>query len=217
MRQYESYKCNKCGNIVEVQKVGNGELHCCGEKMEMITENLTAVNLMKAFAGESMARNKYEYFAKIAQKECYRDIAEHFQRAADNEKMHAKLELQACNELLTGKEFEDTIGNLKIAIAGESYENITMYPDFAKIAKDEGYSQISNMLKLIGNIEVEHENMYKELLRRLESGEEFVSDDEEEEWICEVCGHVHRGKKALKVCPVCKHPQEYQSRLNSKK
>jgi len=217
MRQYESFKCNTCGNVIEVQKVGGGELHCCNEKMEMITENLTAVNLMKAVAGESIARNKYEYFAKIAQKEGYRDIASHFQRAADNEKMHAKLELKAYNELLTGKEFGNTVENLKIAIAGESYENETMYPDFAKVAKDEGFTQISNMLKLIGNVEIEHENMYKELLARLEAGEEFVSEDKDEEWICEVCGHVHRGKKALKMCPVCKHPQEYQSRLNSKK
>lgn len=216
MRQYESYKCNKCGNVVEVQSVGGGELHCCGEKMEMITEDLTAVNLMKAFAGESMARNKYEYFAKIAQKEGYRDIAEHFQRAANNEKMHAKLELKAYNKLKTGEEFGDTLANLAIAIAGESYENVTMYPDFAKIAKEEGHGAISTMLALIGNIEIEHENMYKSLLERLEAGKEF-EDEDEEEWICEVCGHVHRGKKALKVCPVCKHPQEYQSRLNSKK
>lgn len=217
MKQYQSYKCNKCGNVVEVQKVGGGELHCCGEAMEMITKDLTSVNLMKAFAGESMARNKYEYFAKIAQKEGFRDIAEHFQRAANNEKMHAKLELKAYNELQTGKEFGDTVENLGIAIAGESYENITMYPDFAHIAKEEGHAQISKMLDLIGKIEVEHENMYKELLRRLEAGEEHLSDNEEEEWICEVCGHVHRGKKPPKVCPVCKHPQEYQSRLNSKK
>ena len=217
MRQYESYKCNKCGNVVEVQNVGGGELHCCGEAMEMITENLTAVNLMKAFAGESMARNKYEYYAKVAQKEGYRDIAEHFQRAANNERMHAKLELKACNLMLKGKELGDTIANLEDAIAGESYENETMYPDFAKIAKDDGHNQISKMLDMIGKIEIEHENMYRELKRRLEAGEEFVSEDEEEEWICEVCGHVHRGKKALKMCPVCKHPQEYQSRLNSKK
>ena len=81
MRQYESYKCNKCGNIVEVQNVGGGKLTCCGEEMEMITENLTAVNLMKAFAGESMARNKYEYYAKVAQKEGYRDIAETFPKS----------------------------------------------------------------------------------------------------------------------------------------
>ncbi|WP_321311547.1 ferritin family protein [Halarcobacter sp.] len=217
MRQYESYKCNKCGNIVEVQNVGGGELHCCGEAMEMITQNLTAVNLMKAFAGESMARNKYEYYAKVAQKEGYRDIAEHFQRAANNEKKHANLELRACNEMLKGKELGDTIENLKDAIAGESYENVTMYPDFAKIAKEEGKNQISKMLDLIGKIEIEHENMYKMLLERLESGKEFESDNDDEEWICEVCGHVHRGKKALKMCPVCKHPQEYQSRLNSKK
>ena len=217
MKQYESYKCNKCGNVVEVQNVGGGELHCCGQAMEMITKDLTSVNLMKAFAGESMARNKYEYFAKIAQKEGYRDIAEHFQRAANNEKMHAKLELKAYNVLNYDKEFGDTIENLSIAIAGESYENTTMYPDFAAIAKEEGHKDIARLLSGIGQIEIEHENMYKSLKERLESGQEHVSVDEEEEWICEVCGHVHRGKKALKVCPVCKHPQEYQSRLNSKK
>ncbi|WP_421717113.1 ferritin family protein [Arcobacter arenosus] len=217
MRQYESYKCNKCGNIVEVQNVGGGKLSCCGEEMEMITENLTAVNLMKAFAGESMARNKYEYYAKVAQKEGYRDIAEHFQRAANNEKKHANLELKAYNEMIKGKELGDTVENLRDAIAGESYENVTMYPDFAAIAKEEGRKQLAKMLEMIGQIEVEHENMYRSLLERLETGKEFESDNEEEEWICEVCGHVHRGKKALKMCPVCKHPQEYQSRLNSKK
>lgn len=217
MRQYESYRCNKCGNVVEVQNVGGGALHCCGQEMEMITKNLTAVNLMKAFAGESQARNKYEYFAKVAQKEGYRDIAEHFQRAANNEKMHAKLELKAYNKMLIGKELGNTIENLNMAIEGESYENTTMYPDFASIAKVEGYSDVATMFNLIGKIEVEHENMYKALLNRLENGEEFVSDNGDEAWICEICGHIHYGKKALKVCPVCKHPQEYQSRLNSKK
>ncbi|QKF67575.1 desulforubrerythrin [Arcobacter venerupis] len=216
MKQHESYKCNVCGNTVEVSHVGGGKLHCCGEEMECITKDLTSVVLMKAFAGESMARNKYEYFAKIAQKEGYRDIAEHFQRAANNEKMHAKLELKAYNVLNYDKEFGDTSENLQYAIDGESYENTTMYPDFAKIAKEEGHSEIARMLDMIGKIEIEHENMYKMLKDRLDSDKEFISD-EEEEWICEVCGHVHRGKKALKVCPVCKHPQEYQSRLNSKK
>ncbi|UTJ05616.1 ferritin family protein [Arcobacter roscoffensis] len=217
MRQYESYKCSVCGNEVELSKVGGGELHCCGKKMDCITEDLTSVVLMKAFAGESMARNKYEYFAKIAQKEGFRDIAEHFQRAANNEKKHAHLELKAYNVLNYDKEFGDTSENLQIAIDGESYENVTMYPDFAKVAKEEGHKDISRMLDMIGKIEIEHENMYKRLKDRLESGKEFVSDDDEEEWICEVCGHVHRGKKALKTCPVCKHPQEYQSRLNSQK
>jgi len=219
MRQYETYKCNKCGNIVEVQNVGGGELHCCGEAMEMITENLTLVNLSKAFAGESQARNKYEYFAKVAQKEGYRDIAEHFQRAANNEKVHAKLELALYNRMKNDTEdnFGNTKENLQSAIDGESYENITMYPDFATIAKEEGYKEAARLFTGIGKIEVEHENMFKMLLERLEADAEFVSEDEDEAWICEVCGHVHYGKKALKVCPVCKHPQEYQSRLNSKK
>ena len=216
MRQYETYRCNKCGNEVEVQNVGGGKLTCCGDEMEMITENLTAVNLMKAFAGESMARNKYEYFAKIAQKEGYRDIAEHFQRAANNEKVHAKLELKMYNQMTMGKDFGDTVENLKYAIEGESYENVTMYPDFAAIAKEEEHKEVARILAGIGKIEIEHENMYRMLLKRLETGSEYESE-EEEEWICEVCGHVHRGKKALKTCPVCKHPQEYQSRLNSKK
>lgn len=219
MRQYETYKCNKCGNIVEVQSVGGGELHCCGEAMEMTTTNLTLVNLMKAFAGESQARNKYEYFARVAQKEGYRDIAEHFQRAANNEKHHAKMELALHNRMVNDSEdsFGNTAQNLQMAIDGESYENTTMYPDFAQIAKDEGHKEAYRLFDGIGKIEVEHENMFKMLLERLESDGEFVSEDEEEAWICEVCGHVHYGKKALKSCPVCKHPQEYQSRLNSKK
>ncbi len=219
MRQYESYKCNKCGNVVEVQNVGGGELHCCGEAMEMITKNLTLVNLMKAFAGESQARNKYEYFARVAQKEGYRDIAEHFQRAADNEKVHAKLELSLYNRMKYNSEnsFGNTQENLQSAIAGESYENVTMYPDFAKIAKEEGHSEAARLFSGIGKIEVEHEKMFQELLNRLQNNAEFESENEEEAWICEVCGHIHYGKKALKVCPVCKHPQEFQSRLNSKK
>ena len=219
MRQYESYKCKHCGNVVEVQDVGGGTLSCCGEDMEMVTENLTIVNLMKAFSGESQARNKYEYFAKVAQKEGYRDIAEHFQRAANNEKVHAKLELALNNRMTSGSDnnFGNTKENLQSAIDGESYENVTMYPNFAAIAKEEGHTEAARLFAGIGKIEVEHENMYKMLLARLETDAEFISEDEDEAWICEVCGHVHYGKKALKVCPVCKHPQEYQSRLNSKK
>ena len=219
MRQYESYKCNKCGNVVEVQSVGGGELHCCSVKMEMITENLTLVNLSKSFAGESQARNKYEYFAKVAQKEGFRNIAEHFQRAANNEKVHAKLELSLYNRMLNDGEdsFGNTKENLQSAIDGESFENLTMYPDFAQIAKDEGYKEAVKLFTGIGKIELEHENMFKMLLERLEKEAEFLSEDDGEAWICEVCGHVHYGKKALKTCPVCKHPQEYQSRLNTKK
>ena len=219
MRQYESYRCNKCGNEVEVQSVGGGELHCCGQAMEMTTENLTSINLLKAFAGESQARNKYEYFAKVAQKEGYRDIAEHFQRAANNEKTHAKLELSLNNRMMNDSEdnFGNTKENLQMAIDGESYENITMYPEFARIAKEEGHKEAAKLFDGIGKVEIEHEKMFQMLLDRLEADAEFVSEDDEEAWICEVCGHVHYGKKALKTCPVCKHPQEYQSRLNAKK
>lgn len=219
MRQYETYKCNACGNEVELNKVGGGELHCCGQAMEMITENLTLVNLLKAFSGESQARNKYEYFAKVAQKEGYRDIAEHFQRAANNEKHHAKMELALHNRMKNDGEdnFGNTAQNLQEAIDGESYENITMYPDFAAIAKEEGHKEAARLFTGIGKIEVEHENMFKRLLERLEANAEHVSEDAEEAWICEVCGHIHYGKKALKTCPVCKHPEEYQSRFNTQK
>lgn len=219
MRQYETYTCSHCGNSVEVQNVGGGTLSCCGHPMQCTTTNLTLVNLQKAFAGESKARNKYEYFARVAQKEGYRDIAAHFQRAANNEKTHAKLELALHNRMIAQSEesFGTTAENLQDAINGESYENTTMYPDFAKIAKDEGHNEAAQLFKGIGNIEVEHEKMFQMLLDRLNADAEFQSDDENEAWICEECGHVHYGKKALKACPVCKHPQEYQSRLNSKK
>ena len=213
MRKHESYRCELCGNVVEVQEVGGGELHCCGQAMNMITVDLTLVNLLKAFAGESQARNKYEYYAKVAQKEGYRDIAAHFQRAANNEKEHAKLELALHNRMKNASEdsWGDTLANLQDAINGESYENLTMYPDFAAIAKEEGHSEAARLFKNIGQVEVEHEKMYKELLARLSEGHEFASDDEEV-WICEVCGHVHYGKKAPSKCPVCGHPQEYFSR-----
>ncbi len=121
-----------------------------------------------------------------------------FKELQTTKKRHAKIELEFYNELINGEKFGDTKENLKIAIAGESYENTTMYPDFAEIAKDEGFDKIAKKLSLIGKIEIEHENMYKELLERLESGKEFESDDVDEEWICEVCGHVHRGKKSIK-------------------
>ncbi|MBL4730291.1 MAG: desulfoferrodoxin FeS4 iron-binding domain-containing protein [Sulfurimonas sp.] len=219
MRQYESYKCKTCANVVEVQNVGEGALSCCNEAMEMITENLTLVNLMKAFAGESQARNKYEYFAKVAQKEGYRDIAAHFQRAADNEKTHAKLELSLHNRMLAQSEnnFGNTEENLQLAIDGEHYEHVDMYPDFSKIAKEDGYEEAARLFKAIGKVEIEHEKMFLLMLGRLKNGIVFESEIEDEAWICEVCGHIHYGKKALKMCPVCKHPQEYQSRLNDRK
>ena len=211
MRRYETYKCMKCGNEVEVQAVGGGTLLCCGEEMICTTENLTAVNLMKAFAGESMAKNKYEFFAEMARKEGWHRIAEHFEEAAMNERYHALAEFRAYNELMHGIELHETLKNLDIAMAGEHYEHTEMYPDFAKIAEEEGYKQIARMLKAIARVEVEHEREYAELKKCLEE-EGFFESGEEEFWVCEVCGHVHRGKKAPKACPLCKAPREYFKR-----
>ncbi|DAB35379.1 MAG TPA: rubrerythrin family protein [Sulfurospirillum sp. UBA12182] len=211
MRKYETYKCSKCGNEVEVQNVGGGKLVCCGQEMECITENLTAVNLMKAFAGESMARNKYDLFADIAEEEGWHAIARHFREAAENEKWHARAEYKAANELIEGSELHVTAENLMIAAAGEHYEHETMYPEFEAIAKEEGLDKIARLFKAIGKVEVEHEREYLELKKMLED-EGFFESEEEETWVCEVCGHVHRGKKAPKACPLCKVDQEYFKR-----
>jgi len=208
MRQYETYRCNVCGNEVEVQNVGGGTLVCCDKDMECITKNLTAVNLMKAFAGESMARNKYEFFAQIAIAEGYHRIARFFQEAADNEKYHAMAEFKAYNKLVNDIELDTTRKNLKTAATGERYEHEEMYPNFATIAKEEGFEKIERMLKAIGKVEVEHEAEYLALIKALEE-DDFFNSDEKEEWICEICGHVHRGKKPPKNCPLCKTESEY--------
>ena len=208
MKQYQRYRCNKCGNEVEVQHVGGGRLICCGEAMEMTTENLTAVNLMKAFAGESQARNKYEFFAEVAYAEGLHRIARHFQEAADNEKYHAMAEFKAYNRLVHNIELDTTQKNLVYAADGERYEHEEMYPDFAAIAKEEGLDEIARLFRAIGKVEVEHEREYLELKAALEA-EGFFNSEENELYICEVCGHVHRGKKAPKSCPLCKAGQEY--------
>ena len=208
MRQYETYKCSKCGNEVEVQHVGGGELVCCGEPMQMTTQNLTAVNLMKAFAGESQARNKYEFFAQVAFEEGYHRIAGFFQEAADNEKYHAMAEFKAYNKLVNDVELDSTVKNLQYAADGERYEHEEMYPNFEAIAKEEGFKDIARMLKAIGKVEVEHEKEYLELKQAL-IDEGFFNSDEEEEWVCEVCGHVHKGKKPPGACPLCRVEKEY--------
>ena len=208
MRQYETYRCNKCGNEVEVQKVGGGKLHCCGQEMEMITENLTAVNLMKAFAGESMARNKYDLYGDIAYEQGYHRIAKFFHEAAENEKYHARAEYKAYNKLVNDYELDSTAKNIVTAADGEQYEHEEMYPNFEAIAKEEGLKEIARMFKAIGKVEVEHEKEYLELKEAL-IAEGFLESEEEEEWVCEVCGHVHRGKKPPKECPLCRVEKEY--------
>jgi rubrerythrin len=176
--------------------------------MECITENLTAVNLMKAFAGESMARNKYEFFAHIALEEGYHRISRFFQEAADNEKYHAHAEFKAYNKLTKDVELDTTKKNLQYAADGERYEHEIMYPNFATIAKEEGLKEIARMLNGIGKVEVEHEAEYLALKKALEE-DGFFNSDEEEEYICEVCGHVHKGKKPPAQCPLCGVSKEY--------
>jgi len=208
MKENQTYKCSVCGNEVEVSKVGGGTLICCGKEMNCIIENLTAVNLMKAFAGESMARNKYEFFAEVAFKEGYHRIARFFQEAADNEKYHAMAEFKAYNKLVHNVDLDTTKKNLEYAADGERYEHEHMYPNFADIAKEEGLKEIARMFKAIGKVEVEHEKEYLELKEALIK-DGFLESDEEEEWVCEVCGHVHRGKKAPSKCPLCGVEKEY--------
>ena len=209
MKQYETYKCNTCGCEVEVQVTGtNAKLSCCGNEMEMITENLTAVNLMKAFAGESQARNKYEFFAQIAFDEGFHKIARFFNEAAENEKYHAIAEFKAYNKLVHNIELNSTKNNIQYAADGEKYEHEEMYPNFEAIAKEEGLKEIARMFKAIGKVEVEHEKEYLELKQAL-IDEGFLESDIEEEWVCEVCGHVHRGKKPPKACPLCAVEKEY--------
>ncbi|MEA3314955.1 MAG: ferritin family protein [Campylobacterota bacterium] len=211
MKKYETYRCPKCGNEVEVQRIGGGKLTCCGGiAMECITENLTAVNLMKAFAGESQARNKYEFFADVAFEEGYHRIARFLQEAADNEKYHAMAEFKAYNKLVNDFEMDKTAKNLVYAADGEQYEHEIMYPEFEAIAKEEDLKEIARMFKAIGKVEVEHEKEYRELLEALES-EGFFESDVEEEW---VCGHIHKGKKVPGACLLCRVDKEYFKKRN---
>ena len=164
----------------------------------------TEKNLMEAFAGESQARNKYTYFASKAKKEGYEQIAAIFQETADNEKEHAKLWFK----LLHNGEVPSTIENLKDAADGENYEWTDMYDGFAKTAREEGFDHIAYLFEEVGKIEKEHEERYRKLLANVEGGLVF-SKDGDKVWICRNCGHIHIGKEAPKVCPVCAHPQSY--------
>ena len=170
--------------------------------MSEIKGTKTEQNLKDAFAGESQARNKYTYFASVAKKEGYERIAAFFLETAENEKEHAKLHFKELGGIGT------TIDNLRAAAAGELEEHVYMYPRMAKEAKEEGFAQIAFMFESIGKIEQAHKERYLKLLQEVESGT-FFAKDEVVRWKCINCGHIHEGKEALKVCPVCKHPQAY--------
>jgi len=162
----------------------------------------TEENLKTAFAGESMARNKYTYFAKVARKEGYHYIAKIFEETAENEKQHAKDEFK----LLKG--IGDTKANLKAAMEGEHYETSDMYPRFAKEAKEEGNTEAMILFMQIAKVEKEHEERYKKLLEMVEKGIVFKRD-KPIKWKCSKCGHIHEGTSPPEKCPVCKHAKEY--------
>lgn len=163
----------------------------------------TEKNLEAAFAGESMARNKYTYYASKAKKDGYVQIAQLFEETAANEKEHAKIWFKLLHDGIG-----DTDLNLQDAAAGENYEWTDMYPTFAKEAREEGFDYIADLFDKVAEVEKHHEERYKKLLENVKGGIVFSRDDEMI-WQCINCGHICVGKKAPEVCPVCAHPQAY--------
>ena len=164
----------------------------------------TEANLLTAFAGESQARNKYTFYSSQAKKEGYKVISDIFAETAGNEKEHAELWFKA----LHGGQIHDTMTNLADAAAGEHYEWTDMYAGFAKTAKEEGFERLAWQFDAVAKIEKTHEERYNDLAKLLKEDQVFARE-EEQVWICTNCGHIHVGKNAPKVCPVCDHPQSY--------
>lgn len=170
--------------------------------MKELKGTKTEKNLLAAFAGESQARNKYTYFASVAKKEGYEQIAAIFQQTADNEKEHAKLWFKALGEL------GNTAENLAAAADGENYEWTEMYEGFAKEAEEEGFKELAARFRMVAAIEKSHEERFRALLNNVEMKSVFEKSDMVI-WECRNCGHLVMGKKAPEVCPVCAHPQSY--------
>ncbi|MHA1540870.1 MAG: rubrerythrin [Alphaproteobacteria bacterium] len=181
----------------------------------MLKNTQTEKNILTAFAGESQARNRYTYFASVANKEGYREISEAFLEIANQEKEHAK----RLFKLLEGGEVEitakypagkigATIENLKASIGGENYENTIMYPEFSKIAKEEGFPKIAEVLSAIAVAEIYHEKRFKDFLQNIENKKVFEKDSEVI-WCCINCGYNYKGKKAPEKCPACDHAQKH--------
>ena len=162
----------------------------------------TEKNLMEAFAGESKARNKYTYFASVAKKQGYEQIAALFQKTADNEKEHAKLWFKELAGL------GDTAENLADAAEGENYEWTDMYDGFAKTAEAEGFTELAARFRLVAAIEKHHEERYRALLHNVETAQVFERS-EAKVWECRNCGHIVIGKEAPEVCPTCNHPRSF--------
>ena len=164
----------------------------------------TEKNLLEAFAGESMARNKYSYWASKAKKDGYQQIAAIFEETANNEKEHAKMWFK----YLEGGAIKDTVDNLKAAADGENFEWTDMYDRMAQEAEEEGFAEIAAKFRGVAAIEKHHEERYRKLLKNIEDAVVF-SKEGDAIWICRNCGHVVVGKAAPEICPVCAHPQSY--------
>lgn len=167
----------------------------------------TQANLMAAFAGESQARNKYTYYAAAAKKEGYNQISDIFTETADNEKEHAKIWFK----YLHGGNIPATNVNLEDAASGENYEWTEMYAEFAKTAREEGFDEIAAKFEMVGKIEKEHEERYRKLINNIKENIVF-SAGSDVVWVCKNCGHIHVGKSAPAMCPVCSHPKAYFER-----
>lgn len=183
--------------------------------MSSIKGTRTEKNLLTAFAGESQARNRYTYFASQAQKDGYVQIGHIFEETANQEKEHAK----RLFKYLEGGEVEisasypagvigATLDNLKQAAAGENYEHASMYPEFAKTAREEGFEEIARVMENIAVAEKQHEKRYKDLAANIEAGRVFKRDHSVT-WRCRNCGFIHQGNEAPKTCPACDHPQAH--------
>ncbi|GAB6172509.1 rubrerythrin family protein [Paradesulfitobacterium aromaticivorans] len=170
--------------------------------MKELKGTKTEKNLMEAFAGESQARNKYSYFASVAKKEGYEQIAAFFLETAENEKEHAKIWLKKLSGI------GNTIDNLKAAASGENSEWTGMYPKMAAEAREEGFDELAQLFAGVAQIEKEHEERYKRLLQNIEEDKVFKKDGKVF-WKCRNCGHIHEGQDAPEMCPVCAHPKAY--------
>ncbi len=183
----------------------------------------TLKNLTKAFIGESQARNRYTMYSKAAKKEGYEQIADIFLVTADNEREHAKWNFRMIQQVKKKLKIHDeeikveaeaplvldnTIANLKAAIAGENYEHTIMYPEFADVADKEGFPKIADRLRAIGKAEVHHEERYLKLLEQVEAKTVFKKK-EKVKWVCRKCGYVHEGEEPPHTCPCCSHPSNY--------
>ncbi len=179
----------------------------------------TLQNLAKAFIGESQARNRYDFYAKVAKKEGYEQISEIFSITAENEKTHAKRLFEHIQGLKSDDQdilvdssaptvYKNTVENLKSAIQGENHEHTHMYPDFANVAEKEGYSDIAIRLRSIAKAEEHHEQRFKKLLEQLEA-QTIFKKDQEVEWTCRECGYTYKGTEPPEKCPSCDHPKAF--------